>query len=438
MTLPELDVPVRLEPPVGLPVNLWINNKPLYSVRNSEKEFQRFLSTLQALPADARILLIGAGALFDRLHPFSITVYEPIPALRHMYASRTGLNLTGPDVDLQDFDAIIVQPAYRRMFPELQRFHKEYRENRQRPRPAVDDRTTAHFLRQWMRNYSLRLHHPALCFFQAFEPMPSTILFCGAGPSLLEDLRLYGQEFQRSGERPLILAADTAAAAVFAAGWSMDLIISIDSGFGTAYHLALLKALVSRQGQPLPPVLTWMAGSVFPERAGFPVYFVPTLFPPDQVLSAHLPLGTPYSNPFRNVLGYAVALQSRHPRARLLLAGVGLEPRQQQFYVRGTGYDSYHRSTQNRLYTTEHYHVLLTGRQSRANPSAMARLAEAKRLSEKRPGYVESGPFQLRSVQFTGKRLQTILARSQLPGLVGQEFGPQWQQMALRHLSFSD
>ena len=440
MILPELDEPVRLEPPVGLPANLWIRDRPLHSLKGSEKEFERFLSSLKALPKEARILLIGAGALFDRLAPFSVTLYEPLVQLRRLYAERTAFAPVGSDIDLTQFDAVIVHPAYRRMFPELNRLHREYgvkHESTQR-RPAVDDRTTAHFLRQWLRNYSIRLDQRDLPFFAGFSPAPSTFLFCGAGPSLPEDLNRYREQFAASQEQPIVLAADTAAAAVLHAGWPVDLVLSVDSGSGTSYHFSLLRETARLRDIPLPPVLSWMAGSVFAERAGFSVYFVPTLFPPDQILAAHLALGTPFANPFRNVLGYAVALTARHAGSRLLMAGVGFKPRQNQFYVRGTGYDLFHSFQQNRLNTTQHYHVQLTERQRSANRSALARLGEAELLAGPPPLQGATGPFQLRSTSYTGDRLRQTLSAAHAGALLRREFGEPFHSLTRRHLAFCD
>lgn len=440
MTLPELDEPVRLEPPVGLPANLWIRDRPLHSLKGSEKEFERFLATLKALPASARILLIGGGALFDRLAAFPVTLYEPLVQLRRLYAERTTLATVGSDIDLTQYDAVIVHPAYRRMFPELNRFHREYGikpESAQR-RSGVDDRTTAHFLRQWLRNYSIRLNQSELHFFKGFSPAPSTFLFCGAGPSLLEDLNRYRERFTASQEQPIVLAADTAAAAVLHAGWPVDLVISVDSGSGTSYHFALLRDTARLRGIPLPTVLSWMAGSAFAEQAGFPVYFVPTLFPPDQILAAHLALGTPFANPYRNVLGYAVALTARHAGSRLLMAGVGFKPRQNQFYARGTGYDLFHSFQQCRLNTTEQYHVQLTDRQRSANRSALARLQETEQLAGPATLRGAADPSRLRSTTFAGEKLRETLSAARAGSLLRQEFGEPFHSLTRRHLAFCD
>lgn len=445
MTLPELDEPVRLEPSVGLPTNLWIRDTPLHSVRGSEKEFERFLSNLKTLPPGLRILLIGGGALFDRLASYPVTLYEPLLQLRRLYAERTSIPLAGPDIDLSLFDVVMVYPSYRRLFPELHVYERKYRQadlpGSEHPalnrRAAIDDRTTAHFLRLWLRNYSIRLNQKELTFFTGYSPAPSTFLFCGAGPTLMEDLQHLRDRFEASEERPIVLASDTSASAVLHARWPVDLVLSVDSGYGTSYHFSLLKETARHHGIPLPPVLSWMAGSVFAERAGFPIYFVPTLFPPDQILSAFLKLGTPYSNPYRNVLGYAVALTTRHAGSRLLMAGVGFQALRHQFYIRGTGYDLYHSLRQHRLNTTEHYHIQLTQRQLHANRSAIARLAGAERLSFNTIRS-QTGPFQIRSIRYTGEELRKTLSKAGAGSLLRQEFGEPFHNLISRHLAFCD
>lgn len=449
MKLPELNVALRLTESAGQPSNVWFNDRPVHSIKNSEQEFQRFISTnLDQLPNQSKVLLIGAGALFDRLLPtakrLQLTIYEPVIQLRQLYSIQTQLNL----LDIASFklstkfDAVIVLPAYRRMFANLIQNLEEIFTKSATLANQIDQKTTNKFLRQWMRNYSIHISDTQIHYLTRISPTPKAVLFCGAGPTLFHDLEKHRLRFSTTNNKPFIVCADTIAAALIYDGWPVDLILSIDSGFGTSFHLSLLvKVCKNLQIEP-PPVLTWLAGSLFLTKANLKTIYVSTLFPPDQILAASLQLPPPFTNQFRNLLGYAVALTelNSQKKSELLLAGVGFTGQRSRFYCRGSGYDFYYLTKQNRLNPIETQSYKLESTQKKANQIAKAELQKLlsqpkfNDLNDQEPPNQYSIELQSESTV----KLLKILKKSQITDLLSNEFGPKWATYSRRYFSFLD
>lgn len=480
MILPEIDEPIHL---VEGARNLWIRNRLLHSRFDSFRELSRFLSAnIDPLTDHTRLLLIGAGCLDEMLVPsaqrLQLTLFEPIPAVRARYATLP-VHLCEQDVgDLADYDRIIILPAYRRLFPDWADAIDAILQGAQTARPlSLDGRTQAHFLRLWMRNYAMRMNpavppaHPllasgnpsgscvnpavaSLSFFEGISPNPAGLLFCGAGPHLLEELQAIEATHGTTNPPGMFVAvADTAAAAVLQAGWRIDIIISIDSGPGTAYHLAMIPPEL-RHGLP---VLSWLPGSAFIERAGFPCLFVPTLFPLDQFLATSLPLPDAWRNPFRNVMGYAFTLQQRCKIPTLTLAGCGFRERHGSYYTRGTGYALFHSLQSHRLNPLESLDLLLTQRQRHANRQAASLLQQKQtgvdpdpplkpgQADQPRATCEQNGPDQPgTTAQAAGtfrllrRTLDVAVARKrlaspELPASLEGEYGPAWANLYRRH-----
>ena len=434
MSLPGLTDSVELVVIDQHIVNVKVKGKLLHSARNTEKEFDRFLAQIKNRPESESVLLIGVGALFDRLSELNagckVTLYEPIIELQTVYANLGRFQFCEPTTDLDQFDAIIVYPSYKTIFTELGRFER----TKATQSNTVDEATTRHFLRQWLRNYSIHLQSDPVRFFDRFVPDPTDFVFCGAAPSLLADLEQITGQLQTANRKPVILAADTAAAAIVNAGYTIDLVISIDSGYGTDFHLTALKSACLAQKKPLPPLLTWLCGNSFSAKAGFTVLYAPTMFPADQVLSTEHTIGRPFLNRFRNVLGYAHAIKERHNDSQLFFAGVSFEPVGGQYYVTGSGYDLYGRSQQHRLHTLEGYHSKLARQQKTANRLAKAQLSPAKAITMSKTTEIRT--FLLQSTLFSTDKLQKTICQAVSNRLFQQEFGKHWAALTDRYFSF--
>ncbi|MBW7858133.1 MAG: hypothetical protein H3C43_07570 [Leptonema sp. (in: Bacteria)] len=449
MKLPELDVALRLTDSVGLPTNVWFNDQPVHSLKNSEQEFQRFISSnLDTVPDQSRLLLIGAGALFDRLLPtaqrLKLTIYEPVIQLRELYASRTELPLL--DISslntLPKFDTMIVLPAYRRLFKDIISRIEALFLTQNPVISQVDQTTTDRFLRQWIRNYRIHLSSETICYFNEISPSPTTILFCGTGPTLFQDLEKYKSYFEPNKQPPFLICADSIAAALLYSGWPVDLITTIDSGFGTSFHLSLLVNLCKTLDVKPPPVLTWLAGTLFIQKSNLETYYVNTLFPPDQILTASSKLPPPFTNQYRNLIGYAVAL-SQLNHCQLLLAGVGFTSQRQRFYCRGSGYDFYYLLNQNRLQPLETQSFRLESKQKNSNIIAKSQLKTLQKThsQQSKPELTDTKQPIRYTIQFQTEStttLRKILHNSNIGHLLKAEFGEKWADYSRRYLNFLD
>jgi hypothetical protein len=150
-----------------------------------------------------------------------------------------------------------------------------------------------------------------------------------------------------------VICADTALAPLLAAGLEPDLVISVDSGRGTAYHFVA----AARIRQPfLFPVLSYLAGSrVLPYFFRKRYYYRSTL-PLDQWLASG-PLGQveEWRNPARNPLGLALHVARLLGAPVLYTAGADLRAQGDASHTRGTGYTEYILPTLRRCYPITMY-----------------------------------------------------------------------------------
>lgn len=231
----------------------------------------------------------------------------------------------------------------------------------------VDQATGERFLRQWTRNAIVQIKRPPagetmFAFLNATprdpqRPVGPQVLYCGAGPELFSDLGLpdYIDDAATARESPVIqqlrrrfflIAADTALAPLLWLGLVPDLVLSIDSGPGTYFHLAAAARI-----QPAFsfPVLTNLAGA-----RCLPLFFQRRLFyrsttPLDQWLAAG-PLAeiVEWANPTRNAIGLAIHVAGLLRSTGIRTAGANFRSRGSQTHVRGTGYTEYFLSRAHR------------------------------------------------------------------------------------------
>lgn len=363
---------------------------------------------------------------------------------------------------------IAMAPAYHRLFPELLDAVLA-RQNALRSgtasRPAakagtpasaaassIDAATGAHFLRQWTRNACVRLRpdsarmrlhsgsarmrlhsDSARMRFVASLPRaanaqiidddsdsPTALLYCGASPTLYEDLgvdetTLFPAPDYTPGylKKYYTVAADTALAPLLAAGILPDLVISIDSGRGTYFHLQAARRVwdtVQRRGlhrfaeDALAPfdtaprlpgtVFTMLAGHRSLEGSFARCIYYRTSQPFDQWLGAGpLAAAAEWRNPGRNAVGLALQWAACVGFRSMHTAGAGLIARGATTHIRGTGYSEYRRALTHRRSTLSGYlppgygarQSLRDGRQ----PARTAKNAESQAALEQMAGELQ-------------------------------------------------
>jgi hypothetical protein len=345
--------------PDGSP-NIEVRGRLLHSKRNPLEEARRFLEpVLSTLPDSDTLVILGFGAgyvaraLFELRPAWTARPYfsgkalfiENEPALRAM-----GLEFLPPDVNahvrlLADVSQVaefasgsirlVSLPAHRAMFPH-------------RHKTGVDDSTRHRFFRIWTANTLRRLEYRLRYILSAGlspESPRASILYCGAAPGLFarKDALL---------DAEIIAAADTAVAPLLHAGIVPDVVLSIDAGPGTLFHLQAASMAARDLGLSLEsiPVFTWAGAHAALESFFSNVWLYRTTFPLDQILG-HGPLSSipEQVNESRNTAGLALILASLLGVRQVALAGTGYVSEGTVTHVAGTGYDLYARLRQCRM-----------------------------------------------------------------------------------------
>lgn len=217
----------------------------------------------------------------------------------------------------------VVLPVYARFFPDLLE-----------QKASVSSSTGRRFLRSWTRNFFRRLLTRGTFPYISELRNVSSLLYCGAGPSLQTDL-----EAHLPGEDIFIVCADTALPVLLSMRREPDLVISLDSGPGTLLHL---EAAAKRIPAPFAfPLLTWTAGHFALEKFFTNVYFYRSTFPFEQMAEDSLKFVSEWTNPSLNAAGLAVRLTALAGQKTLYLAGADFTATGGRTHATGTGYDSY-------------------------------------------------------------------------------------------------
>ena len=253
---------------------------------------------------------------------------------------------------------LFIPPQYMRLFSDLEtRLLQRIRSS------DLDASTTGRFFRQWTRNFlALIQSKKSITFLKGlrFSVKPDAVLFCGAGPNLIDDLQKNEQAFASENRNLFIVAADSAVAPLLARNIRPDLIISVDSGPGTAYHFRAVDRLIkNRHKWSLPldiPVLSWSAGPRLLELYFKEVYYYRSSFPFDQLLGAG-PLKDiqEWRNLSRNTAGIALLAGALVGMKCFYTAGADFCSINDQSHIRGTGYTIYSIESQNRIHPVEMY-----------------------------------------------------------------------------------
>ncbi len=336
--------------PDGTP-NLLVRGVLLHSTRAPRREADRIAAEIvrNAQECD-RLLVLGVGCGYavealDRAAPelasARVKFFEPFARARGLGRQASGGELGNPAhilnsvEELTDFlrlgPRVFVLPQWRRLLPDIA---GRLQERVADPHAA----TRSHFFRGWSRNFFHWVRGDGAARFLANRKgqVCESVVYCGAGPTLLRDLLALGEVLYREGT--LVVAADTAIAPLILMGCEPDVVASIDSGRGTAFHFLALRGI---RALPLNiPILTWSAGSpALPQWTNDPFYFRSSL-PYEQFLGEG-PLGAvpEYRNLSGNAAGLAVILADAAGATEVHMAGALLQMADGQTHVRGTGYD---------------------------------------------------------------------------------------------------
>lgn len=343
--------------PDGKP-NYTVDGKPLHSRNNPEEEARRFIAGILSQHPTGNIIIagVGAGYVFEILRHLPterVFFLEPIGAIRErlLEVAPPGSRILASIEDLPSGPAqIFPLPGHRARFPVAHAAINEYAKSLSRE-PAdsrIDRATTARFFRRWSRNFFHSLFCDGLEFISQPVKNSGTVLFCGAGPTLFDDLE------QLDISRATLCAADTALAPMLRRGIIPHYVISVDSGYGTLYHLkAAARAGLGQH--PEITAVTWSGGhpalSLFFRRR---IHFL-TTFPLDQIVSQGILSNLPvFENESRNTAGIAVRL-AWSSGSNLAFAGTHFRSQAGLSHIPGTGYDLFASESQSRIKPISQY-----------------------------------------------------------------------------------
>lgn len=370
--------------------NALVRGQHLHSTRDPRREAERIAAEIARTLQEGRpCVLVGVGCghvvraalALDQVQNAPLRFFEPFTEARGLFSPPGELGLADPAA-LVDFlrqnpgAGLFVAPTWRRLLPNIESDIASLLS-------GGAERTRRHFFRQWTRNFFGRLReNDALAYLNPADaadipsantsasgrtpPAKATIVHCGAGPGLFEDLNSFSELLHKPGT--MVTAVDSALAPLLNAGIEPDLVLSVDSGRGTALHL--LAAAQLTDAAVTIPVLTWTAG--FSRLGAFAnqVLYYRSSLPYEQWLGEG-PLSdvTEFSNPSENAAGLALIVARAMGASQVCLAGTDFISRGSQTHVRGTGYDTYAHLRQHRLRPAETYRVRIYAQE----PDAAAR-----------------------------------------------------------------
>ncbi len=368
-----LTTPAELLKKDGIPYGLSVNGRSIHSEREPEREAIRFAQYIgsQYNPRTLSIIIgIGWGIhippILNLLKSENLTLpvfFEPLQSVSLLLqrASRlkelelTGATITTGIEELKSFLQkravttidIYIHPFYRRNFPELPEelisildLHSKAPEKN--PSEEVDIFTQKRFTRTWFRNHFRLLQsqkHLTFLSKSNRESKTDAIIYAGAGPTLWSDLA----RLPENSNGYYLVSSDTALAPLLAKGIRPHMVISVDSGPGTLYHM--IQALnVDKNFMYDVDLITWSGGHpVLPELFRHTYYYGSTL-PLDQIqYDDAMKNVAMWTNPARNPSGLAILLAGQYNISRVFLAGSGFRSIGRVTHIPGTGYENYAR-----------------------------------------------------------------------------------------------
>lgn len=367
----------------------------LHSTYDPEKEaIRQAHSILQENPNSPLLVVgVGLGYLLNAIRQIrgnhsgqTILFYEPLASLQEILneTDHPFLNPVRSEIEhslyfqLEDLQhamkhrsissvRIVVSPSYARLFPGL---FEQVAAYFQKTSLGTEESTRARFARQWMRNHIRLLHsQKTLNFFRGSEGTIPPVLYAGASPRLLADLKPLRTKIQIQ-EQTFIIASDTSLGPLLSEGIRPHLVLSVDSGRGTLYHL---RAAALHDTVPFPfPVLGWTAS--LPHLSQFfheTLYYRSTL-PLDQLEgTGPLEKEPVLQNTTGNLSGLALMVAGLLGKDTIYFLGTGFVSVHGQSHERGTGYslhtmEQHSRLNPSELYASRGYSSTLTMKNKKA------------------------------------------------------------------------
>ncbi|MBE7412021.1 MAG: DUF115 domain-containing protein [Leptospiraceae bacterium] len=215
-------------------------------------------------------------------------------------------------------------------------------------KPDTNKNTKEYFSKIWLKNYAINIQELktkeyTLLHANLFDIKEKLVLFIGASPELEDDIPWILQHQKNI----FIISSDTSSYYLYKNNIYPDLVISIDSGRGTALHF--------REDFPSSiPILTWIGGNpeIFKKENPLILYF--SSYPLDQTLAEILNLSScVIRNPSLNIAGLAKALSIFCGAKAIAYSGVSFLSKSFQSHCKGTGYENFFLPQTNRKHTLE-------------------------------------------------------------------------------------
>lgn len=338
----------------------------LHSKRDPVKEAhrisERLLSTISEKSRSLFLLGIGAGFHLSEMLPRlpknldTILVWDPYcdveadsPELAKEWrelAHRKQIKLY-LEKSLEDCGQILKNCPSPTTFP-LPYWERQLQGSIQEALSLLPNRNQiakAHFARTWIYHYFRNLVYGSQNCCQ-YLPLPSvqktTAIYCGASPSLESEIEI----IQKSRDHAFFVSCDTASRYLVQNGIQPDLVVSLDSGRGTVYHLQGLPDCV--------PILTWFGAHPYIFELPNPKIIYFSSHPLDQVLLSVIdPESEFIPNPTLDVSGLSIQYLHTLGFSQIYLAGLSFEATAGKSHCRGSGYELFWNPYTDRTHTFE-------------------------------------------------------------------------------------
>lgn len=240
---------------------------------------------------------------------------------------------------------LISIPYYQKNFSSEYSYFLESRTTK-----AINETTKASFLNVWLRNFFLNfqfLENQEVKFldFNKKVLFGKYVLFCGASPSLETQV----EQIKTFRDKLFLISSDTSVSFLIQKKVYPDVILSIDSGRGTIFHL--------QSHLPNNSIfITWLGGNREIFLRKFKKYLFLSTFPLEQILQAYFLSELPIlTNPSLNIAGMAKSIARELGAEKIIYAGTSFVSIYGKTHCKGTGYESYLLPKLNRKFALESY-----------------------------------------------------------------------------------